>query len=73
MHAEIRCPEDTLYTGIWPISMDYYVWVYNQIPYMQSILSAIEILSISRFEPVSETLINFNVWGCPRYVLEPKL
>ena len=26
-----------------------------------------------RFEPVSETLINFHVWGCPTYVLEPKL
>ena len=40
---------------------------------MQSGLSAIEIWSRSRFEPVSETLSNFHVWGCPTYVLEPKL
>ena len=38
---------------------------------MQSGLSAIEILSRSRFEPVSETLSNCHVWGCPTYVLEP--
>ena len=40
---------------------------------MQSGLSAIEIWSRSRFEPVSETLSNCQVWGSPTYVLEPKL
>ena len=40
---------------------------------MQSILSATEIWSRSRFEPVSETLSNCHVWGCPTHVLEPKL
>ena len=40
---------------------------------MQSGLSAIEIWSRSRFEPVSETLINCHVCGFPTYVLEPKL
>ena len=40
---------------------------------MQSGLSDIEIWSRSRFEPVSENLRNCHVWGCPTYVLEPKL
>ena len=40
---------------------------------MQSRLSAIGIWSRSRFEPVSETLSNCHGWGCPTYVLEPKL
>ena len=40
---------------------------------MQSGLSAIEIWLRSRFEPVSETLSNCHVLGCPTYVLEPKL
>ena len=35
-------------------------------------ISAIEIWSRSIFEPVSETLSNFHVWGFPTYVLEPK-
>ena len=73
MHAVIRCPEDTLSTDIWPMAMDYAVWVYNRTPNMQSGLSAIEIWSRSRFEPVKETLSNCHVWGCPTYVLEPKL
>ena len=72
MHAALRCPEYTLSTDIWPKSMDYSVWVYDRTPDMQSGLSAIEIWSRSRFEPVSETLSNFHVWGCPKYVLEPK-
>ena len=73
MHAALRCPEDTFPTDLWQMAMDYAVWVYNRTPDMQSGLSAIEIWSRLRFEPVSETLSNCNVWGCPTYVLEPKL
>ena len=73
MHAALRCPEDTLSTDLWPMAMDYAIWVYNRTPDMQSGLSAIEIWSRSRFEPLSETLSNCHVWGCPTYVLEPKL
>ena len=39
---------------------------------MQSGLSAIEIWSRSGFEPVSETLSNYQTCGCPKYFLEPK-
>ena len=73
MHAAFRCPEDTLFTDIWPMAMDYAVWVYNRIPDMQSGLSAIEIWSGSRFETVSDTISNFHVWDCPTYVLDPNL
>ena len=61
MHADIICPECTLSTDLWSMAMDYYVWIYNRIPDMQSGLSAIEIWLRSRFEPVSETLRNFYV------------
>ena len=40
---------------------------------MQFGVSTIEIWSRLRFEPVLETLSNYNVWGCPTYILEPKL
>ena len=56
MHASLRFPDGTLSTCLWPLVMDYAVWVYNRIPYMQSELSAIEIWSSSSFDPVSETL-----------------
>ena len=71
MHTALIFPEDTLSTDIWPMAIDYAVWVYNRIPDIQSGFSAIEIWSRSMFEPVSETLSNFHVWGCPIYILEP--
>ena len=40
---------------------------------MNSRLSSFEIWSRSRFEPVSESIINCYFWGFPTYVLEPKL
>ena len=43
MHAALGCPEDTLSTDLWPMEMDYAVWVYNRTPDMQSRLSVIEI------------------------------
>ena len=73
MHDALICPEDTFFTDLWTMEIDYSVWVYNHIPDMQSGLSAIEIWSRSRFELVSETLSNCHVWGFPRYFLEPKV
>ena len=73
MHTTLRCPEDTFSTDIWPMATEYAVWVYNQTPDMQSGFSAIEIWPRSRFEQMSETLSNCNVWGCPTYFLEPNL
>ena len=73
MHAVIRCPEETFSTDLWPMAMNYTIWVYNSIPDIKSRLSDIEIWSMSRFDPVSEKLRNCHVWGCPTYVLEPKL
>ena len=52
MQAALRCTEDTFSTDLWPMAMYYAVCVYNQITDMQSGLSAIEIWSRSRFEPV---------------------
>ena len=72
MQAALICPENILSTDLWPMAMDYAVWVYNRIPDMQYGLFAIEIWSWSRFERVSQTLSNCHVWGCPTYVLEQK-
>ena len=69
MHAALRYPKDTLFPDLWPMAMDNAVWVYNRTLDMQSGLFAIEIWSRSRFQPVSETLSNCHVWGCPTYVL----
>ena len=73
IHAALRCTEDKFSADLWPMEMYYAVWFYNRVPNMNSVLSAIEICPRSRFEPVSETLGRFHVWGFPKYYLEPKL
>ena len=73
MRAALRCTEEKFSTDIWPMAMDYAIWIYNRIPDFQSGLSAIEIWSRSRFETVSKTLSNCHVWGFTTYVLEPNL
>ena len=59
--AALICPYYTFSSDIWPMTMDYTVWLYNRIPDIQYGLSAIEICSRSSFEPVPETLRNFHV------------
>ena len=54
------------------MEINYAELFYNMIPDMQSVLSPIEIWSISRFVLVSENLSNCHVWGFQTYVLEPK-
>ena len=56
MHAVLRCPEDTLSTDIWPMAMDYVVWVYNRIPDIQSGLSDIGIWSRSTLDQCHKLL-----------------
>ena len=53
MYTALRCPEENISTDIWPMEIYYAIWVYNRIPAMHFVLSAIEIWSSSRFEPVS--------------------
>ena len=71
MHADLIFPDNTFYTDIWLMNMDYSVWIFNWIPDMHSSLSAIRIWSRSRLEQVSEILSNCHLWGCPTYFLEP--
>ena len=73
MQAELRCPEDTLYTDLWKMKIYYSLWVYDWTPDMQYGLSAIDIWSSTMFETVSETLSNCHAWVFPTNILEPKL
>ena len=53
MYAALIFPKDTFPTDICPNKMDYVVWKFNCIPYMQSSIYDIKIWQSSRFEPVS--------------------
>ena len=55
------------------MEMYYAALIYDWIPGMQSGLSDIEMCSRSIFDPLSETLSNAHVWGCPKYILDTNL
>ena len=42
IRSDLRFPDNTLYTNLWPMVMYYVVCIYNQIPDMQSVLSDIK-------------------------------
>ena len=53
--------------------MDYATWVYNHTPKQDTGLSPNDMWTRSMYEPVRQILGRCHVWGCPSYVLEPKL
>ena len=50
MHDELRCPKDAFSTVIFPMEIDYDVWIYKKVPDMQYGLYAIDIWSRPMFE-----------------------
>ena len=73
LHAAMRSPEGTISAELWPMAMDHATWIYNQIPKYDTGLSPQQHWTQSTFDDVKTTLGNLHVWGCPTYVLEPKL
>ena len=73
IHAAMRSPSGTISAELWPMAIDHAVWIYNRLPRMETGLSAIELYGRSTFMPVKDVLSTCHTWGCPAYVLEPKL
>jgi transposase InsO family protein len=67
LHWPLRCKVD-----LWALSMDYAVWIYNRVPldYLGG-LSPNEFWSGIRSDHAD--LKHAHVFGCPVYVLDPKL
>ena len=72
MHSTVRFSKDTFFTDIWYMVMDYALCIQNIILDMKSGLYYIDIWSRLNFETVSEPLSNHHVFGCLKYVLNPK-
>jgi len=73
LHAAMRSPEGMMTADLWPMAMDHAVWLYNRIPKMDTGLAPIELWTRSTFLPTKDMLSNCHTFGCPVYVLEPKL
>jgi len=72
LHTALHAP-DLISAELWPMAMDHAVWLYNRIPRRGCGATPLEIWSRSTHTPTRDILGNSHVWGCPVFVLEPKL
>jgi hypothetical protein len=70
LHAALRWP-DAYDPSLWPMAMQYVVDILNELPRGNLTVSPAEIFSQSIGS--HSRLLNARAWGCPVYVLEPKL
>ena len=70
LHAAIRWP-DHYSKSLWPLAMSHAVHMHNHIPRRQDGLCPVEIWSRSKSN--YSQLTNAHPWGCPVYVLDPRL
>ena len=70
LHAALRWP-GFAERDLWPMALSHAVHLYNHTPRQESGLAPIELFSKTKSE--HKMLLNSHPWGCPTYVLEPKL
>jgi hypothetical protein len=70
IHASL-CWPDEITLDLWPFALDYAVWLYNCTPGRISGLSPEELFTGSSVD--WRYLRRARVWGCPTYVLNPRL
>ena len=70
LHAALHWP-GMKFLNFWPMAMSYAIWIYNQLPQKSSGLSPEELWS--RNKSAQTNLKRAHVFGCPVYVLHPKL
>ena len=56
---------------LWPFAVKHAVWVYNRLPNRNTGLTPLELLTKTKAH--HKDLLRAHVWGCPVYVLDPKL
>jgi Reverse transcriptase (RNA-dependent DNA polymerase) len=71
LHAVIMWP-DRADLSLWPFAMEHAIYLWNNMPKQDSRTAPLEIFTRTRF-PSYEHLRRLHVWGCPAYVLDPKL
>ena len=69
-HAALYWPEASD-CSLWPLAMQHAVFLHNNTPHTDHGLSPLEIWSQSK--STLSALANAHPWGCPVYVLQPRL
>jgi hypothetical protein len=57
--------------SLWPFAVKHAVWIYNRVPNRESGLTPLELITKQKAD--HRDILRSHVWGCPAYVLEPKL
>ncbi len=70
LHAMIHWPEQVS-MDLWPFAINYAVYLWNRIPRGDSGLSPSEIFFDTKSD--HQELRMSKVWGCPSYVLDPRI
>jgi hypothetical protein len=70
IHAARHWPS-TSDTCLWPMAVKQAEYIHNRFPTLETGLSPYELLTQSKFERMK--LMDLHVWGCPTYVLDPKI
>ena len=73
LHAALRHGGHIIQQDLWPQAMDHAVWLYNRLPRPDTGFSPLEMWSRVTTLNTSDILGNCHVWGCPVFVLDPKL
>ena len=71
LHAAIHWP-DMADLKLWPFALQHAVYLWNILPDQRTKLSPLELISGSRV-PNYTHLQRLHVWGCPTFVLDPRL
>jgi len=70
LHLSMHWP-DEYDVCLWPFAMDYAVWLFNHTPQCNSGLAPMEVFCGLHLN--CKTLCQAKVFGCPTYILDPKL
>jgi hypothetical protein len=57
--------------ALWPFAVKHAVWIYNRLPNRGTGMTPMELLTKNKAD--HRDLLRTHVWGCPTYVLDPKL
>ena len=72
LHAVLHWPEHAHDLSLWPFALNHAIWLWNNLPKRGSFIAPLELFTGTVF-PTLAHLHRSHVWGCPVYVLDPKI
>jgi hypothetical protein len=71
LHHALHWPDQSR-LDLWPFALEHVVYLWNHLPRKDSLIAPVELFTGSTFDNF-EHIAKARVWGCPVFVLDPKL